>query len=146
MFWQLALATCWRLTSVTKNACFVFRREFLKLFQYFSSNFCDCSLSSPFLSQLNLTQTLYVTHLNLHFCIIFFSNLQEKGMGFLCLTWCYSCFENNFLLLGCLCGLRYTMRTCFYLDCWVSVCLVSSLCDFQWLYTDILDIVTTLGH
>ena len=50
VFWQLDLATCWRLTSVAKNACFVFRREFLKLFQYFPSNFCDYSLSSPFLS------------------------------------------------------------------------------------------------
>ena len=36
VFWRLDLATCWRLTSVAKNACFAFRREFLKFFSVFS--------------------------------------------------------------------------------------------------------------
>ena len=36
----------------------------------FSLEFLWLSLSSPFLSQLNLTQTLHVTLLKLHFCII----------------------------------------------------------------------------
>ena len=36
---------------------------------------------------------------------------------------------------------------CICLDCvWVSNYLVSSLCIFRWLYTDLLYIVTTLGH
>ena len=29
------MATCWRLVSVAKNACFAFQRHFLKLFQFF---------------------------------------------------------------------------------------------------------------
>ena len=138
--------TCWRLISVAKNACFAFRRKFLKLFQYFPSNFCDCSLSSPFLSQLNLTQTLCVTHLNLHFCIIPSLIFKKKVWIFSVSLDFIHVLRIIFFLLGCLCGLRYTVRTCFYLDCWVSICLVSSLCIFQWLYTDILYIVTTLGH
>ena len=73
----------WRLISVAKNTCFAFQRQFLKTFSVFPSNFCDCSLSSPFLSQLKLTRTL----LKLHFFIITSQDLQEKGMGFLCLTW-----------------------------------------------------------
>ena len=60
VFWRLALATCWRFTPVVKNACLA------KTWSVFSLNFCDYSLSSPFLSQLKLTQTL----LELHFCII----------------------------------------------------------------------------
>ena len=29
VFWRLALATCWQLTSVSKNTCFAFQRQFL---------------------------------------------------------------------------------------------------------------------
>ena len=75
-----------------------------------------------------------------------FSNLQEKGMGFLCLTWFLHVLRTIFFLLSYHCRLRYTVRTCFCLNCWVSVYLVSSLCVFQWLYTVILYIVTILGH
>ena len=38
MFWRLALATCWWLTSVVKNACSAFWNQFLNLFN-FPSNF-----------------------------------------------------------------------------------------------------------
>ena len=74
-----------------------------------------------------------------------FSNLPEKGMGFLCLTWFLHVLRTIFFLLSYHCRLRYTVRTCFCLNCWVSVYLVSSLCVFQWLYTVILYIVIILG-
>ena len=51
VFWRLALATCWRLTSVVKNACSAFRNQFLNLFN-FPSNFLwlftfSLNLNSP---------------------------------------------------------------------------------------------------
>ena len=51
--------------------------QFFKTFSVFPSNFCDYSLSSPFLSQLKLTQTL----LKLHLCIIS-SQIFKKRYGF----------------------------------------------------------------
>ena len=52
VFWRLDLATCWRLNSVAKNACFAFLRTVFQKFLVFSSSFNDCSLSSPkYLSQ-----------------------------------------------------------------------------------------------
>ena len=77
MFWWLALATCF---SREKCVFCVSKTDF-KTFSVFSSTFCDHSLSSPFLSQLKLTQTLCVTLYKLHFCTFSPSNLQEKGMG-----------------------------------------------------------------
>ena len=49
---RLTLATCTRLKSVTKIVCFAQISQFLKLL-CFHSNFCDYSLSSPFLPLLN---------------------------------------------------------------------------------------------
>ena len=77
MFWWLALATCF---SREKCVFCVSKTDF-KTFSVFSSTFCDHSLSSPFLSQLKLTQTLCVTLYKLHFCTFSPPNLQEKGMG-----------------------------------------------------------------
>jgi len=71
-----------RLDSVTKIACFAQIGQFLNFFS-FPSNFCDCSLSSPFTLSLKLTVLLLK---NIHFCFISSSNLQGKGMGFLFLT------------------------------------------------------------
>ena len=87
VFWRLDLVTCWRLTSVTKKACFAFRREFLKIFSAFSFDFLwlfavfPISLSpvSDPITQCHTSQSPFLHHS--------FSNLQETGMGFLCLTW-----------------------------------------------------------
>ena len=87
VFWRLALATYWRLTSVAKNVCFAFRREFLKFFSAFSLEFLwlftvfPISLSTVFdpNTQCHTSQSPFLLHA--------FSNLQETGMGFLCLTW-----------------------------------------------------------
>ena len=66
MFCRLAVSTC-----LSREKCvFCVSKIVFKTFSVFPSNFCDCSLSSLFLSQLNLTQTLRVTLLKLHFCII----------------------------------------------------------------------------
>ena len=71
------LATCF---SHEKRVFWVSKTVF-KTFSIFPSTFCDCLLSSPFLSQLILTQTLRVTLYKLHFYTFSPSNLQEKGMG-----------------------------------------------------------------
>ena len=122
-----------------------FKDIFLKTFSVFLSNFCDCSLSSPFLSTESNPNTPWHTSQSpfLHHP---FSNLQEKGMGFLCLTWFLHFLRTIFFLLSYHYRLRYTVQTCFCLNCWVSVYLVSSLCVFQWVYPAILYIVTILGH
>ena len=56
---------------------FSISKTVFKTFSVFPSNFCDYSLSSPFLSQLKLTQTL----LKLHFSIIS-SQIFKKRYGF----------------------------------------------------------------
>ena len=70
MFWRLALGTCFN----REKCVFCISKTVFKTFSVFPSTFCDCSLSSPFLSQLKLTQTLY-------FCIIS-SQIFKKMYGF----------------------------------------------------------------
>ena len=77
MFWRLALVTCWWLTSIAKNACSTFRRQFLKLFQFFSRIFVTIYCLPHFFLKLKLTQTL----IKLHFCIIS-SQIFKKRYGF----------------------------------------------------------------
>ena len=118
----------WRLVSVTKNACFAFQRLFFKIFLVFPSTFCDYSLSSPFLSQLKLIQTLHVTLYKLHFCTFSPSNLQEKGMGSYFLA-SYLVFWASFSWIFVLvfCFFRYGFVSFFFfldcpcLDCWSIV-------------------------
>ena len=91
-----------------EKCVFCVSKTVFKTFSVFPSNFCDYSLSSPFLSQLKLTQTL----LKLHFCIISSQDLQEKVMGFLCLTW-FFIFQVLFSwFLSCHCVLRYIEAYC----------------------------------
>ena len=98
VFWQVTLATCIN----REKHVFCVSKTVFKTFSVFPSNFCDCSLSSPFLSQLKLTQTL----VKLHFCIISSQDLQEKGMGFLCLIW--------FFMSQVYCVLRYIVFEFFF--------------------------------
>ena len=73
----------WLVTCINREKCvFCVLKTVFKTFSVFPSNFCDCSLSSPFLS-LKHSMSHFKKHLFLHHS---FSNLQEKGMGFLCLT------------------------------------------------------------
>ena len=139
------LATC---LSREKSVFCVLKIVFkLFFFFVFPSNFYDCSLSSPFLSQLKLTQTLRFTLVKLHFCIIS-SPIFKKNV------WVFSVSLDFFHVLRLIFLIFelslwfeiYCVRTWFCLDCWVFVCLVSSMCAFRWLYTDLLYIVTTLGH
>ena len=72
-----------------KKRVFCVSKTAFKTFSVFPSNFCDC-LSSPFLSQLNLTQTLHVTLLKLHFCIIPSPIFKKK-------VWVFSISLNFFI-------------------------------------------------
>ena len=56
---------------------FCISKTVFRTFSIFPSNFCEYSLSSPFLSQLKLTQTF----LKLHFCILS-SRIFKKRYGF----------------------------------------------------------------
>ena len=140
MFWRLALATCWRLTSVAKNACSAFRRQFFKTFSVFPSNFYDYSLSSPFLSQLKLTQTLF----KLHFCIIS-SRVFKKRYGFSLSHFIFNVLSLVFLFLWVywghyvFCQMSWSFKGLFYLDdcslfkskCFdfiTDVCMLSRVC------------------
>ena len=79
MFWRLALATCWWLTLVAKNACLEKTGSVFKPFQFSLELF----MIIHFLSQLKLTQTLHVTLYKVHCCTCSPPNLQEKRYGFL---------------------------------------------------------------
>ena len=79
VFWRLALATCWRLTPITKNACLAKTGSVFKPFQFSLKIF----MTIHFLSQLNLTQTLCVILYELHYCTCSPPNLQKKKYGLL---------------------------------------------------------------
>ena len=90
MFWRLDLATCWRFTSVAKNACSAFRRQFLKLFQFFPRIFVAIHCLPQFFLNWNWPKHSISAS--------FLLKSSRKGMGFLYLTsfsmfWvCFSCF------------------------------------------------------
>ena len=114
---------------------FSFSLEFLWLFTVFP---ISLSTKTDPNTPCHPPQTPFLHHL--------FSNLQEKSMGFLCLTWFFHVLRIIFLIFELSLWFEiYCVRTCFCLDCWVSVCLVSSLCVFRWLYTNLLYIVTNIG-
>ena len=67
----------------------VFSLKFLWLFTIFP---ISLSIESNPNTSCHTSQSPFLHHS--------FSNLQEKGIGFLYLTWFYSCFENNFVFVG----------------------------------------------
>ena len=73
-----------------------------KTFSVFPSTFCDCSLSSPFLSQLKLTQTLHVTLSNSIFAL-FHLQIFKKKVWVLISSPHNSCFELHFREYLCCC-------------------------------------------
>ena len=131
MFWRLALATCWWLTSVVKNACFAFRRQFLKLFFSFSLKFLwlfivfSISLSTE--TNPNPPQTPFLHH--------FFLNIQEKVWVF-SVSLHFPCFESAFLdsvsVLLPLCIEKYHARS--------TVCFI--LVSVYWLRVSVFDFIT----
>ena len=82
MFWRLDLATCWRLTSVAKNACLAKIGAVFKSFSVFPQTFCDYSSSLSTVSFPNAPCNPFQTPLLLYF----FSKSSRKGMGLLFLT------------------------------------------------------------
>ena len=126
MFWRLALTTCFS----REKRVFCISKTVFKTFSVFPSTFCDCSLSSPFLSQLKLTQTL----LKLHFCTIF-SPIFKKKVWVFSISLHFPCFECAFLdsvsVLLPLCFEKYhaCSRVCFIL---VSV---------HWLRVSVFDFI-----
>ena len=107
MFWRLELATWWRLTSVTKNACLAKIGTVFKSFSVFPRTFVTVHL----LSQLSPSQTLRLPIFKLHGCFISSQNHQEKvwvlfsSSHFPCLMnvfpviWIDAVFETFFLFV-----------------------------------------------
>ena len=127
-----------RVFCISKRVFKIFSVFFLKFLWLFTVFPISLSTESDPDTPCHTSQSPFLHHS--------FNNLQETGMGFLCVTWFPHVLRTIFFLLSYHCRLRYTVRICFCLDCWVSVNLMPSLCVFQWLYTVILYIVTTLGH
>ena len=73
------LATC---VGSEKRVFCISKTVFKTFSVFFPLNFCDCSLSSQFLSQLSPSQTLRAPIPKLHCCIFSTQNLQVTGMGF----------------------------------------------------------------
>ena len=86
-----------------KKHVFCVSKTVFKTFSVFPSTFCDGSLSSPFLSQLKLTQTLHVTLYKLHFYTFSPPNFKKK-VWVLISSPHISCFE---LYLCCCFVFRY---------------------------------------
>ena len=114
MFWWLALATCWLLTPVAKNACLAISGSVFKPFQFSLELF----MSIHFLSQLKLIQTLRVTLYKHHFCTCSPPNLQEKGMGSYFLT-LYLVFWTSFSWVFMLVFCFFVFFVFFFFWLWV---------------------------
>ena len=114
-----------------KKRVFCVSKTVFKTFSVFPSTFCDCSLSSPFLSQLKLTQTL----LKLHFCIIS-SPIFKKKVWVFSVSLHLPCFECDFLdsvsVLLPLCFEKYHARS--------RVCFI--LVSVHWLRVSVFDFIT----
>ena len=114
-----------------KKRVFCVSKTVFKTFSVFPSTFCDCSLSSPFLSQLKLTQTL----LKLHFCIIS-SPIFKKKVWVFSVSLHFPCFKYAFLdsvsVLLPLCFEKYHARS--------RVCFI--LVSVHWLRVSVFDFIT----
>ena len=143
-----ALATCPSDLLAThpsrEKRVFCISKTVFKTFSIFPSNFCDYSLSFPFLSQLKLFQTLF----KLHFCIIS-SQSFKKRYGFSLSHFIFHVLSLLFLFLWVYwCHYDFVKchtrsRVCFILM--IVHCLRVSVFDF---ITDIcmLSGVCTLFH
>ena len=145
----------WRLVGDSlqsrKTRVLRFKDNFFEFFLVFPLNFCDCSLSSPFLSQLNLTQTLRVTLLKLHFCIIP-SPIFKKKVWVFSVSLDSSCFENNFffwvvtVVWDVLCSNMFLLRLMgIYLSGVFIVCFLVVIC-WSTLYCDNIRSLMTHKH
>ena len=128
-------------THFSREKCvFCISKTVFKTFSVFPLNFCDYSLSSPFLSQLKLTQTL----LKLHFGI-FSSRIFKKRYGFSLFHFIFHVLSLLFLFLWvvlgslCFCQMSWSFKGLFYLDdcslfeskCFdfiTDVCMLSGVC------------------
>ena len=145
MFWRLALTTCFS----REKRVFCISKTVFKTFSVFPSTFCDCSLSSPFLSQLKLTQTL----LKLHFCTIF-SPIFKKKVWVFSISLHFPCFEYAFLdsvsVLLPLCFEKYHARSrvCFILVSvhWLRISVLTLLLVFIWSLCSVLCFLIVLFH
>ena len=134
MFWRLALATGTRLDSVVKNACAAQKGSFSILVSK------RVFISFPRIQWLFFFNTIVLTHIIFNYFVTTFSIFKER-FGFLSLTLYLS------HLLHIPLGLCFSTDICISLDCtWVSNILVKSLCDFWWLFTDLLYLELILGH
>ena len=124
----------WLATCISREKhVFCVSKTIFKTFSVFPSNFCDCSLSSPFLS-LKHSVSHFKNHSFLHH---FFSNPQEKGMGFLYHTSFFMfwvCFLDSVSVFLPLCFEKYHARS--------RVCFI--LVSVLWLRVSVFDFITAV--
>ena len=135
------LATDWRLTLVAKIAWFAKWSSFSTLFLKRVLICFSCILwLFIFWSHVQYFNTTVVNSKIFHYFVTIFSIFKER-YGFctlLSIFHRYCHFPHGFCALYAI---------CISLDCvWIFDCLVSSLCDFRWLFSNLSYIVTTLGH
>ena len=127
MFWRLALATCWRLSPVTKNACFAFQRQFLTLFQFFPRMFVTVHCLPHFPLNWNWPK---------HSSNSIFASFLLKSSPLFSVSLHFPCFEYAFLdfvsVLLPLCFEKYHARS--------RVCFI--LVSVHWLRVSVFDFIT----
>ena len=102
VFWQLALATYWRLVLVAKNACSAFWRQFLKLFQFFPRLFVTVHCLPH--SSLNWNSPKHFVSLSTNSISAFFHlQIFKKKIWVLISSPHISCFELHFREYLCCC-------------------------------------------
>ena len=137
VFLRLVLATCTRLDSVTKIACFVQNGSVFEPFSVFPRTFLTIHL----LPYLKLSQTHHVTLKRTSIFASFHSQIFMKKV------WVLSFTLHLSHLLHMSFGLCVSTDICISLDClWVSIFQVKSWCDFWCLYTDLLYIELIFSH
>ena len=93
MFWRVTLVTYWWLVLVTKNACFVFQGQFLKLFQFFP-RIC-VTVHFHCLPHFSLNWN-WPKHSSNSISASFLLQSSRKRYGFSLSHLISSCFENYF--------------------------------------------------
>ena len=136
VFWRVKLATY----RSRENRVVCKKKLFFDTILQKGLNFFLHPVNVHFLASLSLFQHHRGQLQNLQLFCHHFLNLQRK-------VWVLSSTLYFSQLLPFPHGFCALYNIYISLDCiWVSDCLVSSLCVFWWLYTDLLYIVTTLGH
>ena len=143
MFWRVDLASCWRLTSVAKNACLANTGGVFKIFFSFPLNFSclftfslNCSyLNTPCHSLQTPLLHLFTSKSSKKRFRLLFSHLISLILIIISVSICVGVFDFCYgfvsVFLGLfLFGLCKKLFPCkFLFSCWFNIC--SSICHLK---------------